>query len=157
MWMMIKKSVVYTLRWEFVCVRFVGSSRILRPAPLTVAPGDRLQSFPSCHRNKLLWVSVCLCVFVCVWVMHHNSRYVGNNCVLSSSSFSVSFSFSDIFDAMFPVTHIAGETVIQQGMYKCLFWWIYVVTINPHNPRRDVRVYNHNCIIVDIDFIHTAN
>lgn len=22
---------------------------------------------------------------------------------------------SDIFDAMFPVTHIAGETVIQQG------------------------------------------
>lgn len=23
--------------------------------------------------------------------------------------------FSDIFDAMFPVTHIAGETVIQQG------------------------------------------
>ena len=27
------------------------------------------------------------------------------------------FSCSDIFDAMFPVTHIAGETVIQQGMF----------------------------------------
>lgn len=26
--------------------------------------------------------------------------------------------FSDIFDAMFPVTHIAGETVIQQGVQK---------------------------------------
>lgn len=25
------------------------------------------------------------------------------------------FFCSDIFDAMFPVTHIAGETVIQQG------------------------------------------
>lgn len=30
------------------------------------------------------------------------------------SDFGV-FSFSDIFDAMFPVTYIAGETVIQQG------------------------------------------
>lgn len=30
--------------------------------------------------------------------------------------------FSDIFDAMFPVTHIDGETVIQQGMFpsRCL-------------------------------------
>lgn len=27
------------------------------------------------------------------------------------------FSSSDIFDAMFPVTHIAGETVIQQGEF----------------------------------------
>lgn len=26
-----------------------------------------------------------------------------------------SFPFSDIFDAMFPVTYIAGETVILQG------------------------------------------
>ncbi|MEQ2174717.1 cAMP-dependent protein kinase type I-beta regulatory subunit [Goodea atripinnis] len=32
------------------------------------------------------------------------------------SFFSLCFFFcSDIFDAMFPVTHIAGETVIQQG------------------------------------------
>lgn len=53
--------------------------------------------------------------------MHHNGRYLGNNYVLApsflilpSSSF---FLPSDIFDAMFPVTHIAGETVIQQGMY----------------------------------------
>lgn len=30
------------------------------------------------------------------------------------SDFGV-LSFSDIFDAMFPVTYIAGETVIQQG------------------------------------------
>lgn len=36
-------------------------------------------------------------------------------------SLPVSVSFSDIFDAMFPVTHIAGETVIQQGKYKCRF------------------------------------
>ena len=30
------------------------------------------------------------------------------------SNFDILF-FSDIFDAMFPVTYIAGETVIQQG------------------------------------------
>ncbi|NXQ31141.1 KAP0 kinase, partial [Alaudala cheleensis] len=29
---------------------------------------------------------------------------------------------SDIFDAMFPVTYIAGETVIQQGKCQCLLW-----------------------------------
>lgn len=58
--------------------------------------------------------------------MHYNSRYLGNNCVLppsflipSSSCLFLFFLPSDIFDAMFPVTHIAGETVIQQGMYKC--------------------------------------
>lgn len=47
------------------------------------------------------------------------------------------FVFSDIFDAMFPVTHIAGETVIQQGMFltrclssvltnlrNCQAWWV---------------------------------
>lgn len=39
--------------------------------------------------------------------------------VSDSLSLPVSVSFSDIFDAMFPVTHIAGETVIQQGKYKC--------------------------------------
>lgn len=35
-------------------------------------------------------------------------------CVLIVSFF-ILFLYSDIFDAMFPVTHIAGETVIQQG------------------------------------------
>lgn len=31
------------------------------------------------------------------------------------------FFCSDIFDAMFPVTHIAGETVIQQGDFSPFF------------------------------------
>lgn len=34
----------------------------------------------------------------------------------------LSLFFSDIFDAMFPVTHIAGETVIQQGAQKTLLY-----------------------------------
>lgn len=34
--------------------------------------------------------------------------------VQAMSNFDILF-FSDIFDAMFPVTYIAGETVIQQG------------------------------------------
>lgn len=36
------------------------------------------------------------------------------------------FFLSDIFDAMFPVTHIAGETVIQQGTFTifcCFINW----------------------------------
>lgn len=37
--------------------------------------------------------------------------------------FFVLFFLSDIFDAMFPVTHIAGETVIQQGTFT-IFWFM---------------------------------
>lgn len=40
------------------------------------------------------------------------------------SDFGV-LSFSDIFDAMFPVTYIAGETVIQQGKCHSLLWGIF--------------------------------
>lgn len=38
-------------------------------------------------------------------------------CIASAPTRGTFFSSSDIFDAMFPVTHIAGETVIQQGVF----------------------------------------
>lgn len=37
---------------------------------------------------------------------------------LVTHSFQTAFLSSDIFDAMFPVTYIAGETVILQGNNK---------------------------------------
>lgn len=40
---------------------------------------------------------------------------------------------SDIFDAMFPVNYIAGETVIQQGEFKHCFTWTLLCFSSVHS------------------------
>lgn len=60
--------------------------------------------------DSILWVWEVVSGLDCVHV-------VGSRITRPAYSSRLCLFFSDIFDAMFPVTHIAGETVIQQGMF----------------------------------------